>query len=63
MSEETYKCSEVQKKCMYSVTMKEGMIICDYIGVEGHSRGCSPEKCDKYKPKTRYREDRMRPKM
>ena len=46
----TVKCSEVQDTCIYRG--KSGVdVICDYIGVTGRSRRCSPERCDKYKKK------------
>lgn len=47
---ETVKCSEVIKTCHYSSTITEDRVLCDYIGMTGHRRGCDPEKCDKYKP-------------
>lgn len=25
-----------------------GMMTCDYILIEGHSRGCPPDRCDKF---------------
>ena len=28
-------------------------IICDYIGKVGHSRGCRPDNCDKFKRKSK----------
>ena len=30
-----------------------GAIVCDYIGIVGHSRGCRPDQCDKFKRKTK----------
>ena len=44
----TYKCSEVIKTCTYAENAGAAMI-CNYIGIEGHRRGCDPEACDKYK--------------
>ncbi|MCI5650371.1 MAG: hypothetical protein MR332_13280 [Fusicatenibacter sp.] len=26
-------------------------LYCDYIGIVGHSRGCRPDECNKFKPK------------
>ena len=31
------------------------VLTCDYIGITGHSRGCSPIECDKFKPRTKGR--------
>lgn len=45
------KCKKA-KSCIYGSTMS-GMEICDYIGKEGHSRGCPVKNCDKYKRKPR----------
>lgn len=37
------------KDCVYRYTIMSGMIpICYYAVVEGHVRGCSISKCDKY---------------
>lgn len=47
--DETVNCSEVGKTCHYSSTMANGHVVCDYIGLTGHSRRCKPEACDKYK--------------
>jgi hypothetical protein len=41
-------------KCKYG-TRAGGILVCDYIGIEGHSRGCSPEACDKFGGKRRRR--------
>ena len=38
----------VMKKCVYGGTCG-GSPCCNYILVEGHSRGCSPRQCDKYR--------------
>ena len=43
----TYDCSKVGKKCIYSTKIAGNTEICDYIRVEGHSRGCEPDKCTK----------------
>lgn len=48
---ETVKCSAIHDKCAYSVKMRNGVYVCDFIGVEKHRRGCPPENCDKFKPK------------
>ena len=50
----TYKCSEVIKTCTYAENAGAAMI-CNYIGIEGHRRGCDPEACDKYKKIERKR--------
>lgn len=50
----TYQCSKVKKTCFYAVKMG-AQIACDYINMENHSRGCDPEKCDKYKKVERKR--------
>lgn len=42
------KCSEKGKQCQYSANVGGGTIICDYLGKVGYSRGCDPEKCDKF---------------
>lgn len=57
----TYKCSEVKRKCAYSCSLSLVGTFCDYIGIEGQSRGCPPEKCDKFKPKEGRR--RVKPKL
>jgi len=42
------KCTdEVMRTCIYANT--NGAISCDYIGVTGHMRGCSPDNCTRYK--------------
>lgn len=47
----TYQCSKVIKRCAYSE--KAGAALtCNYIGIEGHRRGCEPEQCDKFKEKS-----------
>ena len=42
-------CTEsIMKRCVYGGTV--GTVpCCNYILVEGHSRGCSPRTCDQYK--------------
>lgn len=49
---ETVKCSEMRDKCVYAVKFKDSEYCCDFIGVTGKRRGCDPEKCDKFKPRT-----------
>lgn len=49
---ETYKCSEVIKTCAYAQMIKNGTIFCDYLCRTGKRRGCNPEQCTKYEPKT-----------
>ncbi len=44
-----YQCSKVGDKCFYKSGNGQNRT-CDYIGITGHRRGCSPEQCDKYKP-------------
>lgn len=45
----TYQCSKVQKTCVYASFIRNSNYgVCDYIGVTGKRRGCSPECCDKY---------------
>lgn len=44
----TYQCSKVIKTCAYAEKVG-GALTCNYIGIEGHRRGCDPEACDKYK--------------
>lgn len=41
----------VKTSNLYNVT-------CDYIGIEGHSRGCSPMNCKKFKEKVSGRRRR-----
>lgn len=45
----TYQCSKVMKTCAYAEKVGAAATMCNYIGIEGHRRGCEPEKCDKYK--------------
>ena len=33
--------------CKYSICLG-GDLICDYLAIMGHSRGCPPESCNKY---------------
>ena len=47
----THDCSKVFKKCIYSKVLGGVNPICDYLCMTGSSRGCSPDKCDKYKNK------------
>lgn len=52
-----------RKKCQFCVySIKFGAydkrfrcIMCNYCSKEGHSRGCRPDECDKYKPRLRRR--------
>lgn len=38
-------------KCVYVGGNKRSRVpTCDYILIEGHTRGCSVLNCDKYKP-------------
>lgn len=58
---EIYKTKKEKCRfCRYS--SREGMnednirsLSCDYIGKIGHSRGCRPDKCDKFEKKTKKR--------
>lgn len=50
----TYKCSKVIKTCAYA-EQAGAALICNYIGIESHRRGCDPEACDKYKKAERRR--------
>lgn len=53
----TYKCSEVGSKCQHNCNLAPtnayGLRACLYILDEGHSRGCDPEECDKFKARKR----------
>ena len=44
----TYQCSKVMKTCFYARKIGAALV-CNYIEIEGHRRGCDPEECDKYK--------------
>lgn len=50
----TYQCSKMIKTCAYAEKVG-GALTCNYIGIEGHRRGCEPEACDKYKKAERKR--------
>lgn len=55
-SKDVYKIKNEQcKYCIYSKGVGRGTFInnitCEYILDVGHSRGCSPAACDKFKPK------------
>lgn len=50
----TYQCSKVIKTCGYAEKVG-GALTCNYIGIEGHRRGCDPETCNKYKGTERKR--------
>lgn len=41
-------CKKQGKKCMYK-RRTSGINTCDYCIIIGHSRGCSPEECTKYR--------------
>lgn len=45
------KCEK--KDCIYrkKTSSAGGVEICDYITIAGKSRGCSSDRCDKYKKK------------
>ena len=50
-NKKTVKCTvAVMKECKYgrSVVCSNGYYYCDFLGIEGKRRGCSPECCDKY---------------
>lgn len=38
------KCST----CQYRQKINESLLICNYIGVTGHMRGCSAKNCTRY---------------
>lgn len=47
-------------KCFYSRKTSSpsqncGNVFCDYISIEGHSRGCRPDECDKFKPRSKHK--------
>lgn len=44
----TVKCSEVIKTCEYA-GRTDGRLTCDYVITVGHSRGCDPEECTRYR--------------
>lgn len=48
-------CKRV-KSCKYG-TRTSGFDICDYIGMEGHSRGCPVEGCTKYKRRGKKKDE------
>lgn len=50
----TYQCSKVIKTCIYAEKMGAAMM-CNYIAIAKHRRGCDPEACDKYKKVERKR--------
>lgn len=47
----TYDCSKVFKTCQYGKVLSGNTPVCDYLCMTGSSRGCPPDKCDKYKNK------------
>ena len=59
--------NEIKRKwccnCKYAIRLSQipwkyvENIICNYCGKEGHSRGCRPDECDKYKPRPRRRKE------
>ena len=50
----TYQCSKVMKTCIYAEKLGAAMM-CNYIAIAKHRRGCDPEACDKYKKVERKR--------
>lgn len=52
---ETYQCSKVKRSCQYCSVISGDLPVCNYILMEHQRRGCPPEECDKYKPRTRKR--------
>ena len=50
----TYQCSKVMKTCIYAEKLGAAMM-CNYIAIAKHRRGCDPEACDKYKKAERKR--------
>ena len=50
----TYQCSKVIKTCIYAEKLGAAMM-CNYIAIAKHRRGCDPEACDKYKKVERKR--------
>lgn len=49
----TVNCTKsVMKQCAWSYRYNSGTdAYCDYMSKAGHSRGCPPEACDKFKPR------------
>lgn len=41
-------CNTQGAKCMFKSKISGGDLICDYLCMVGHSRGCSPNECTKY---------------
>lgn len=50
----TVKCTpKVMKQCVWSYRYNSGTdAYCDYLSKVGHSRGCSPDRCDKFKQRS-----------
>ncbi len=44
-----------RKNCQYRSKISGNTAYCDYIGYTGKPRGCDPENCNKYEPKTAKR--------
>lgn len=52
------RCTDkVMRTCVYANT--NGEISCDYIGVTGHMRGCSPDDCTRYERSTEKKKRRV----
>lgn len=41
-------CNTQGTKCMFKARVSGGDLICDYLCMVGHSRGCDPQQCTKY---------------
>lgn len=54
-NKKTVKCTpSVMKKCAFSSRYNSNSwMCCDYIGKTGHSRGCPPDCCDKFKKRAK----------
>lgn len=56
----TIKCTEsVMKRCSYGKCGSGCQYYCDYISIEGHSRGCLPTECTKYTTKKLNRKQKF----
>ena len=54
----TVRCTRaVSISCKYGCAKDSSIFanLCNYILDTGHMRGCSPDQCDKYEPRTRER--------
>lgn len=49
----------VSKKCIYGCAQNFGGGLCRYVLCEGHSRGCSYKKCDKFSQITKTNKRRI----